>query len=81
MLDWAKKTELSNKSALECVQVSLKLFSDLVGIMQSLQAYNNTDYKLEYRELAWSKVSENQDKQQKKRIFHLPDSSLVNMQH
>ena len=49
--------------------------------MQSLQAYNNTDYKLEYRELAWSKLSENQDKQQKKRIFHLPDSSLVNMQH
>jgi len=48
--------------------------------MQSLQAYNNTDYKLEYRELAWSKVSENQDKQQKKRRFHLPDSSLVNTQ-
>jgi len=92
VLDWAKKTELSNKSALECVQVSLKLFSDLnfqirnyfsdlVGIMQSLQAYNNTDYKLEYRELAWSKMSENQDKQQKKRRFHLPDSSLVNTQH
>ena len=81
MLDWAKKTELSNKSALECVQVSLKLFSDLVGIMQSLQAYNNTDYKLEYRELAWSKMSENQDKQQKKRRFHLRDSSLVNTQH
>jgi len=49
--------------------------------MQSLQAYNNTDYKLEYRELAWSKMSENQDKQQKKRRFHLPDSSLVNTQH
>jgi len=81
VLDWAKKTELSNKSALECVQVSLKLFSDLVGIMQSLQAYNNTDYKLEYRELAWSKMSENQDKQQKKRRFHLRDSSLVNTQH
>jgi hypothetical protein len=46
--------------------------------MQSLQAYNK---KLEYRELAWSKVSENQDKQQKKRRFHLPDSSLVNTQH
>jgi hypothetical protein len=29
--------------------------------MQSLQAYNNTDYKLEHRELAWSKVSENHD--------------------
>ena len=66
MLDWAKKTELSNKSALECVQVSLKLFSDpnfqirnyfsdLVGIMQSLQAYNNTDYKLEYKELSMVK--------------------------
>jgi hypothetical protein len=72
VLDWATKTELNNKSALECVQVSLKLFSDLifqirnyfldlVGIMQSLQAYN-TDYKLEYRELAWSKWSESQDK-------------------
>jgi hypothetical protein len=49
--------------------------------MHSLQAYNNADYKLEYKELAWSKVSENQDKQQKKRRFHLADSSLVNMQH